>query len=243
MHLKQSGVQGNESSGRIWFYTMTTGHLSILDFVKAFVHGLTPFFGVAFLYDLDFVEKVGFTKWILLSRHSHALAVTPFLLLADEVGTGCCPIPLRTLWSRLCKSNSPESGKGSSERESRFFRSQFFARHRRPQIQLSDPPQAESFGFAVEPSSRIVEKRFLASEERSLFAFMRQKSRKGNWAKARAILTPFLCKLRSRIRESPIGQESAHIHTGSPLIFWVNFSFVPTGGLWKTGCPRARSLI
>jgi hypothetical protein len=42
-----------------------------------------------------------------------------------------------------------------------------------------------SFGFAVKPSFRIVEKRFLASEERSLFGFIRQNSRKGNWATAR----------------------------------------------------------
>jgi hypothetical protein len=37
----------------------------------------------------------------------------------------------------------------------------------------------------VEPSFRIVEKRFQRSEERSLFAFIREKSRKGGWAIAR----------------------------------------------------------
>ncbi len=40
---------------------------------------------------------------------------------------GPFPNTFKTLWSRLCKRTSPESGKGSSERESRFFHEQVLA--------------------------------------------------------------------------------------------------------------------
>ncbi len=45
-----------------------------------------------------------------------------------SVFPGPFPNTFRALCSQLCKRSSPESGKGSSERESRFFRSQFLVR-------------------------------------------------------------------------------------------------------------------
>jgi hypothetical protein len=44
-----------------------------------------PFSNLASLYNFDFVEKLGFTRWILLSLRSHAYAVTLFPPLAGQV--------------------------------------------------------------------------------------------------------------------------------------------------------------
>jgi hypothetical protein len=49
------------------------------------ITGVSPFFSVASPYNFDFVEKLGFAEWILLSLRSLLLAVTLFPPLAGQV--------------------------------------------------------------------------------------------------------------------------------------------------------------
>ncbi len=81
----------------------------------------------------------------LISLGSLALRLTLFAVLAGQVGTSRCQIPLDQLCRSYFQSISPESGKGGSERESRFFRLQFLGRRNGRKFNCLSPPLAGEF--------------------------------------------------------------------------------------------------